>query len=74
MNKIFLEVANLKKSYDNTKNSITLFDNVNIKIKEGELVALIGPSGSGKSSLLHLLADSGISGLALAGLHQSVEK
>mgnify|MGYP001252201850 FL=1 len=56
MNKIFLEVANLKKSYDNTKNSITLFDNVNIKIKEGELVALIGPSGSGKSSLLHLLA------------------
>ena len=39
-----------------SKNSITLFDNVNIKIKEGELVALIGPSGSGKSSLLHLLA------------------
>ena len=29
---------------------------MNIKIKEGELVALVGPSGSGKSSLLHLLA------------------
>ena len=36
--------------------SINLFDNLNIKIKEGELVALVGPSGSGKSSLLHLLA------------------
>ena len=36
--------------------SITLFNNLNIKIKEGELVALVGPSGSGKSSLLHLLA------------------
>ena len=35
---------------------ITLFDKFNIKIKEGELVALVGPSGSGKSSLLHMLA------------------
>ena len=56
MTKILLEVTNLKKSFDHTNGSITLFDNFNIKIKEGELVALVGPSGSGKSSLLHILA------------------
>tara|TARA_Y100000591_G_scaffold329974_1_gene359738 strand:+ start:2139 stop:2825 length:687 start_codon:yes stop_codon:yes gene_type:complete len=56
MNKIVLETINLKKSFEHLDGSITLFKNFNIKIKEGDLVALVGPSGSGKSSLLHLLA------------------
>ena len=42
---------------NNTLNgNITLFNNLNLKVKKGDLVALVGPSGSGKSSLLHLLA------------------
>ena len=56
MNKILLETVNLKKTYDHRNGTINLFDNVNIKIKRGDLIALVGPSGSGKSSFLHLLA------------------
>ena len=56
MSKIILETINLKKTYQHIDGNITLFNNLNLKIKQGDLVALVGPSGSGKSSLLHLLA------------------
>ena len=56
MNKILIETINLQKTYQHFKGNITLFNNLNLKIKQGDLVALVGPSGSGKSSLLHLLA------------------
>ena len=56
MTKTLLETINLEKSFQHSSGNITLFKNLNLKIKEGELVALVGPSGSGKSSLLHLLA------------------
>ena len=56
MNKTLLETINLKKSFEHMNGRITLFENINLKIQEGDLVALVGPSGSGKSSLLHVLA------------------
>ncbi len=56
MTKTLLEIINLKKSYDHRNGIVDLFENVNIKIKSGDLIALVGPSGSGKSSFLHLLA------------------
>ena len=56
MSNSIVETLNLKKTYNHFNGNITLFDKLNIKIKRGELVALVGPSGSGKSSLLHLLA------------------
>ena len=56
MSKILIETVNLKKTYKHFNGNITLFNNLNLKIMQGDLVALVGPSGSGKSSLLHLLA------------------
>ena len=56
MSKILIETVNLSKTYNHLNGNITLFNNLNLKVKKGELVALVGPSGSGKSSLLHLLA------------------
>ena len=56
MSKTLLETINLRKTYEHVNGNINLFNNLNLKIKQGDLVALVGPSGSGKSSLLHLLA------------------
>ena len=56
MSKTIIEISNLKKSFYHLGRNITLFQNLNIKIQEGDLIALVGPSGSGKSSLLHLFA------------------
>ena len=56
MTKILLEIINLKKSFEHRNGTIELFNNVNLKVRQGDLIALTGPSGSGKSSFLHLLA------------------
>ena len=56
MNKPFLDIKNLSKSYQLASNEINIFKNVNFKINKGDLVALVGPSGSGKSSLLNMIS------------------
>ena len=47
-----IELRNIKFSYDSDREIIK---GVNIKIKRGETIALVGPSGGGKSTLSELI-------------------
>ena len=46
-----ISIQHLKKVYPN----VTPFSDVNVKIEKGEVISIIGPSGTGKSTLLRCL-------------------
>jgi putative ABC transport system ATP-binding protein len=50
-----LKTINLCKSFGSAEVKVEALKNVNLSVKQGEFVAIVGASGSGKSSLLHLL-------------------
>ena len=56
MNKIILNIKNLRKIYFHHNQKVEVLKKLNFSIRKGELIALTGPSGSGKSTLLHLIA------------------
>ncbi len=53
---MILEARNLRKVYGGTLQSLAVLQGANLKLKRGEMVAIVAPSGAGKSTLLHLLA------------------
>jgi ABC-type lipoprotein export system ATPase subunit len=53
---ILIEAQNVFKSYKTKLDKVTpVLKGINLKIFRGDFIALVGPSGVGKSTLLHLL-------------------
>ena len=50
-----LRVENLSKVYGKGKNKVVAVDDVSFSVEKGEFVAIVGRSGGGKSTLLHLI-------------------
>ncbi|ALB48384.1 ABC transporter ATP-binding protein [Clostridium beijerinckii] len=56
MNDNIIEMRNIVKSfYIGTPNQLDILKNIDITIKEGEFVSIVGASGSGKSTLMNII-------------------
>lgn len=52
----YLEITNLSKSYGEDADRTDVLKDVNLKVEEGEFIAIVGFSGSGKTTLISALA------------------
>ena len=52
-----IEVKNINKTFKSKKtDQLSVLENINLTINDGELICLLGPSGCGKTTLLRLIA------------------
>ena len=71
MSNLVLSCQHLAKSYTDGASTITVLRDMNLDVNPAEMIAIVGASGSGKSTFLHLLAglDKPSSGQVLLGGH-----
>ncbi|MBB6218369.1 ABC-type lipoprotein export system ATPase subunit [Anaerosolibacter carboniphilus] len=61
---MFIDISNLKKSYTSGVVKTEVLKGIEMKLKEGEIGVILGPSGSRKSTLMNIIGgiDRGDSG------------
>jgi len=52
---VLIELKSVSKAYRKGRAEVWALDGINLSVTERGMVAIVGPSGSGKSSLLHLV-------------------
>lgn len=52
---ILIETQNLRKSFKTEAGEIHVLKGINLQVNEGEMVSIVGASGVGKSTLLHII-------------------
>lgn len=58
-NDYIIEVQGASQQYKDHRNkNFTVLDNINLQIREGEFVTIVGPTGCGKSTLLRMILGS----------------
>ena len=52
---VLVEVCNLRKEYATGRGRLVLFEGINFQVKRQQVLAIVGQSGAGKSTWLHIL-------------------
>jgi len=50
-----LEARNVSKSYPTPRGSLSILTDISLALDQGEAISIVGPSGTGKSTLLYIL-------------------
>ena len=56
MGNVAVRIRNLSKTYENGGKVTKALKNINLDIKEGEILGVLGPNGAGKTTLINILA------------------
>jgi putative ABC transport system ATP-binding protein len=54
-NGLLIDLHDVVKTYETEAGGVTVLKEVSLRVREGELVGVVGPSGSGKSTMLNMI-------------------